>query len=406
MKLEKFDYKIGNKKTKREFIILGVLCLALVVVVVLYKTFANFTANASFDIISGKVADFSNTRQAIVSINIGKPEQDNAPATDKVTATIYDDKALVIAGEGEMINFTDNDLIGKLLDKFITDKVTFTQEEADFINANQPFMKAMFNYSGRSFMARDNNKLDEAITAHFTTKVENEDDQVDEASINLTKSLMSKVANAGFSVETIEITDEVKNLGNNTFCLMCVSTEEISNLYASIYEHKDYNNNANVKYSFNMLTLDASLDSVGTNATSDLVADNFTIEDTVTKIPNDLFAWFTTTDTNYTLTIPSSVKSIGINAFYLYNGKAIVLPASIEKIDSYAFAAFNGDSFTIPNPKPDAEGLVPTLGEGAFRDFTKTITLTIPHDKCPATNNYAIHATVNDVDGNNCYSTN
>ena len=403
MKLEKFDYKIGNKKTKREFIILGVLCLALVVVVVLYKTFANFTANASFDIISGKVADFSNNRTTIVSINIGKTESDH------VTATLYADHALAIEGEGEMKDFTNNDLIGELLDKFITDGYVGALVNGNnpaFIEANHDFMRVMFNYAGRTFMARDNDKLDAVITAHYTTEVENEEPQVDQDSIDKVKNLMQSLAVSDFKIETIEISDEVKNLGKNAFCLMCVSSENDQNIYKEIYEHKDYNNHDNVKYSLNMLTLDASLDSVGTDATSDLLADNITIKNTVTKIPNDLFAWFTTTDVNYTLTIPNSVKSIGINAFYLYNGKTLVLPTAIESIGNYAFAAFDGDSFTIPNPKPDAEGLVPTLGEGAFRDFTKTITLTIPHDKCPATNNFATHATINDVDGNNCYNTN
>ena len=385
MKLEKFDYKMGNKRTKNEFIILGVLCSVLVITIILYKTFANFTANTSFDIISGKVADFSNHRTAVVSVDIGKTENDH------VTATIYDDHALAIEGEGEMKDFTTNDLIGELLDKFISEKVTFTEDEQTFIQANQDFMKAMFNYAGRSFMARDNAKLDAAIAAHYTTEVENQEPQVDQNSIDTAKSLMTKVQNAGFTIETIEIADEVKSLGSNTFCLMCVLSEDNQALYTEVYDHKDYNNHQNVKYSFNMLTLDASLDSVGINGTSDLLADNFIIKNTVTKIPNDLFAWFTTNDANYTLTIPNSVTSIGINAFYSYNGKAIALPSALTSIEEYAFAAFNGDDITIPET-------VTQVKEGAFRDFANNITMTA----CPTSKTFAPNATIKDVNNTIC----
>lgn len=59
MKLEKFDYQIGNKRKKNTFLILGLVCLGLFITVILYKTFAQYEDVKEYDIIGGKVASFT-----------------------------------------------------------------------------------------------------------------------------------------------------------------------------------------------------------------------------------------------------------------------------------------------------------------------------------------------------------
>ena len=192
-------------------------------------------------------------------------------------------------------------------------------------------------------------------------------------------------------------------MGANTFCLICVADtgSKKENVYADVYNHYDYTGALNVKETFNLVTLEASLDSVGTKATSDLMADNISIGNAVAKIPNDLFAWYgpevgatytpVEVDQNQVLNIPDSVKSIGINAFYLYNGKTLVLPETLEMIEDYAFAAYHGSDFVIP-------AAVTTIKAGAFRDFAGKITM----DSCPQDKSFAPNATIVDKDNNEC----
>lgn len=59
MKLEKFDYQIGNKRKKSSFIVLGLVCLGAFITVILYRTFANYEVTNSYNIIGGKVAKFA-----------------------------------------------------------------------------------------------------------------------------------------------------------------------------------------------------------------------------------------------------------------------------------------------------------------------------------------------------------
>ena len=58
MKLEKFDYQIGNKRKKNTFLALGLVCLGAFITVILYRTFARYEVTNSYNIIGGKVAKF------------------------------------------------------------------------------------------------------------------------------------------------------------------------------------------------------------------------------------------------------------------------------------------------------------------------------------------------------------
>ena len=59
MKLEKFDYQIGNKRKKNTFLVLGLVCLGAFITVILYRTFASYKVTNSYNIIGGKVAKFA-----------------------------------------------------------------------------------------------------------------------------------------------------------------------------------------------------------------------------------------------------------------------------------------------------------------------------------------------------------
>lgn len=59
MKLQKFDYQIKDNRKNKSFIILGLFLVALVVGVVLYKTFAVYTTEDSYNIIKGTVGEFT-----------------------------------------------------------------------------------------------------------------------------------------------------------------------------------------------------------------------------------------------------------------------------------------------------------------------------------------------------------
>lgn len=59
MKLEKFDYQIGNKRKKNSYIAIFVCIIALFVGVIIYSSFANFKITESYNIIKGKVNSFT-----------------------------------------------------------------------------------------------------------------------------------------------------------------------------------------------------------------------------------------------------------------------------------------------------------------------------------------------------------
>ncbi len=153
MKLEKFDYKIENKNAKKEFIALGVLCIALVVVVVLYKTFAKFSSSSDFNIIKAKVA--GPITNEILRVDISKEGEGN-----EVFAVLYSDKTLKIEGTGYMKDFEGDDLIGEVLDAYINqndvNNSLLSQEDKDFINESNKvnIMNAYMNYYGRGFITR------------------------------------------------------------------------------------------------------------------------------------------------------------------------------------------------------------------------------------------------------------
>ena len=390
MKLEKFDYEIGNKKTKKEFVVLGVLCLVLIVTVALYKTFASFSSAASYNIISARVANFSRTE--VLRVDISK-----VPQQDAVYAILYDDNTLSIDGTGYMKDFTGVDLIGELLDAYITQKVTFTAEEQAFITNNQAFMYSLFDYAGRRFLDRDNNSLEQVISAHF---IDGDSNPID-ADINMAKSLMTKVSSSGFDIDQIEIVNGVKNIGKNAFSLASATVSSSSrdnSVYSGVSLSKDYHCNGNTAAAFDMVTLEANLEEVGENGTLDINARNVTIGSSVTTIPNDLFAWYNgqnsivcsttpysqkTANANVILTIPSGVTKIDVNAFYSYNGSNLVLPDSLVEIDEFAFANYYGNDITIPSS-------VTTIKSNAFRDFEGNINMT----SCPDNKAFAPNANI------------
>lgn len=60
MKLQKFDYQIKDNKKNKSLIVVSILLVALVVGVVLYKSFAAYKVTESYNIIKGSVAEFTN----------------------------------------------------------------------------------------------------------------------------------------------------------------------------------------------------------------------------------------------------------------------------------------------------------------------------------------------------------
>lgn len=364
MKLEKFDYQIGNKKAKREFIALGVLCIFLVITVVLYKTFASFSSTSSYNIIAGRVAPFNEARRALVTKDI------SLTADDDVSCILYNDGALNISGDGKMKNFSGNDLIALMLDDYIASKVTFTNEEKTFINDNKKVMKSLFDIVTRpwNFTVQDE-KIDEFLETTFTTTNELQLTVVDNDKVNMAKAILTKVKDSGFYIENLEITGNVENIGDNAFAILAAtntSDDRDSNVYKYFYNGVDYASNANAPILFNIVSLEANLDTVGSHAVSDIAATSISIDNAVTKIPNDMFAYYN--DSNSNLIIPNSVTSIGINAFYSYNGQSLTLSNTLSSLGEYAFAAYNGGNIQIPDS-------LATFSPNVFRDFTNEITI-------------------------------
>ena len=401
MKLEKFDYQIGNKKTKKEFVALGVLCIALVVVVVLYKTFASFSSNASFSIVGATVGVTEENRVAVMDpVNISKTEN------DEVYATLYDDGTLSISGTGYMKDFEGIDLIGEVLDAYIAAKVSFTSDEQALIDANRKFIGTMFDYAGRSFLTRDDLQLESQISQQFSDSSDQE----------LVKSIMNKVSASGFDIDTIEIIGNVKNIGENAFSLMHATenSDVRENIYGLIYISWDYTCNTNATQLFSLFKFDATMDdidAVGDNAMLDIRAQNIDIGENATILPNDIFASYNggelmfpgncpystkTVNHNLTLTIPDNIEQIGRNAFYAYNGESLTLPANLRSIGDYAFANYYGSDVTVPM-NPNANGVV--MGTGVFRDFTGNIHLSV---NCPTSNAFAPNAKIYNLNNTMC----
>ena len=399
MKLEKFDYQIGNKKTKKQFIALGVLCIALIITVALYKTFATFSSSSSYNIISGRVANFGSTRNEVLRVNISKTVDDG------VFAILYDDNTLSIDGTGYMKDFEEVDLIGEVLDQYITDKVTFTEDEQTFINNNKSFVYALFDYAGRSFLTQDSSAIQQAINSKF---VDGDSNPI-EADINMANSLMTKISNSGFDIDQIEIVNDVKNIGKNAFSLVNATSSSTlrDSIYTNITTTKDYECNPNTEMQFDSFNVEANLEEVGDNGTLDINARNISIGSSVTMIPNDLFAWYNgqneivctvapysqkVVKNDVSLTLPEGITKIGVNAFYSYNGANLTLPASLTEINDYAFANYYGNDITIPDNTT-------TLKTGAFRDFEGNLTVIA----CPQYSNaFAPNANINTTNNVAC----
>ena len=386
MKLEKFDYQIGNKKQKRQFVMLGALCIALIITVVLYKTFASFSDSASYNIINSRVGSFANNRVELLRVNISKEDEGN-----EVNAILYQGGILSIDGTGEMKDFEGNDLIGEVLDAYIAANVEFTEDEQTFINDNKAIMNSLFDYAARSII-KDDNMLNTLIHNYFEHDVEK---------VELAKSLMNKVSQAGFSIDQIEVIGDVKNIGKNAFSLKgALNGNETlrKDIYTQVYVSNDYMCHPNASQSFNLFTVNANIEDVGDNAFLDLRVQNISIGETVTEIPINLFAWFNggnlyfcntaseplhEKNASVTLAIPSLVQKIDNYAFYRYNGADLVIPDGVQEIGEYAFANYYGNDITIPDS-------VTILKDNAFRDFEGKITMS----ECPATKTFAPNATI------------
>ena len=236
MKLEKFDYQIGNKKTKKEFVALGVLCIALVVVVVLYKTFASFSSNASFSIVGATVGVTEENRVAVMDpVNISKTEN------DEVYATLYDDGTLSISGTGYMKDFDGNDLIGEVIDAYVAENITFTEEEqsiTDFIvGMNNP--ETLIN-TGIDLVARrlltdweiattliDNRTLyNDSVISPYIEFIA--DDQESGDKVEVFYGMLRKVRASGFNISKIEIVGNVKNIGKYAFNIKEATKDNIT----------------------------------------------------------------------------------------------------------------------------------------------------------------------------------
>ena len=258
-------------------------------------------------------------------------------------------------------------------------------------------MGTMFDYAAREFLARDDGALNTAINNHQYVD-ENNNPVSDGAS--KCQSLMTKVKNAGFAINKIEIINNVKNIGKNAFSLVkATATSDVrENSYTGNYIAWDYKCNPNASERINLISLEANLEEVGEDAMLDLNENNINIGENVTVIPNDMFAGYNGGNmifcnqppysanykrANLDLTIPDNVQVIGVNAFYAYDGSSITFPANLQEIDEYAFANYYGNDITLPAGTT-------TLKENAFRDFNKKINMS----NCPANKLFAPNANI------------
>ena len=389
MKLEKFDYQIGNKKAKQQFIVLGGLCIALIVTVVLYKTFAKFSSSVSYNIVSSEVGDIGNNRIEVVRVDISKTGEQN-----EVYAVLYDDNSLVIEGSGYMKDFSDTDIIGEVLEEYIENnkQTLFTESELAFIANNENKMMSIFNIAGRSsFISKNDIDFTNKIGDLF--KDENDDPITED--IEKAIAIKNKVVASGFDIDSIEIIGNVKNIGDNAFNLKGAIAAGNNRYDLYTYDSIDYKGEDNLYQTFNSITLNADLEEVGnpqtaSSAVSDLYIQNIIIEEGVTTIPNDIFAWYgdklKTSErvdmNNQVISLPTSVTKIGNSAFYLYEG-SLVLPSNITEIEEYSFASYNKGNLVFPVS-------LTTIKENAFRDFNKRIDM----NSCPQNKIFAPNATI------------
>ncbi len=391
MKLEKFDYQIGNKKQKRQFVMLGALCIALIITVVLYKTFASFSDSATYNIINSRVGAIGNNRTEIIRVNISKEGEEN-----EVYAILYDDETLSIDGTGYMKDFENStDLIGEVLDAFINEKAGFTEEELAIINGDDKAnIHSALDWYTRSLVSGGD--LDNKISENLFN---NDADKTTEV-----KGYANKITDAGFVINKIEIVGGVKNVGKNAFSITdATSNSEIrTSNYTAIYITGDYLGTIAAGQRFNSFDLEVDLEDIGDHAFRDLNTKNIIIGDSVTTILDDMFAWYSSNDI-YTLSltpsnesneatvlsIPNGISKIGINAFYRYDGANLTLPEGLTEIDQYAFANYYGNEFTIPSS-------VTILQADAFRDFAGRINMS----SCPQNKDFAknAHIYANDVE--------
>lgn len=168
MKLEKFDYQIGNKRKKNTFIILGLICLGLFITIVLYKTFASYKVTNSYNIIGGKIADFTASTQTInmylVAEDGSEMSTNTVPTEDEYvydstrsncvngTSLIYDETAdtLTIDGQSsETCNayFNYIPLAKQTLNRLnIAETFTSIPNYSDISNTQNGFYEANDNY--------------------------------------------------------------------------------------------------------------------------------------------------------------------------------------------------------------------------------------------------------------------
>ena len=114
------------------------------------------------------------------------------------------------------------------------------------------------------------------------------------------------------------------------------------------------------------LTLPTSLTTIGDSAFSGYDGTTLTIPNNVTSIGANAFWRYHGTGQN--LVIPASVDSIGEDAFWQYNGSTLTFNEGLHSLANGAFQHYNGASFTIPST-------IQTLGtnnDSVFAFFTGT----------------------------------
>lgn len=92
-------------------------------------------------------------------------------------------------------------------------------------------------------------------------------------------------------------------------------------------------------------------------------ADNITFTGNITAIDN-----IPNINTNWNLTLPDSLQTVGDYAFATFTGSSLTLPSSLTTIGYDAFQAYNGSTLTIP-------ASVTRIKQGAFHQFKGTATV-------------------------------
>ena len=117
------------------------------------------------------------------------------------------------------------------------------------------------------------------------------------------------------------------------------------------------------------ITIPSSVTSLGDHCFSGSSLTSITIPSSVTSLGNYCFEWCSGLKS---ITIPSSVTSIGDNCFYRSDLTSITIPSSVTSLGDYCFYECCGlTSITIPSS-------VTSLGYGCFEGCSGLTSITIP----------------------------